>query len=130
HTLAKSGVQVLDAVAQRIEPDAVITQNGMRLSTEATLIATGVSAAPWLRDTHLALDERGFVAVNSNLQSISHPFVFAAGDVASLTESPRPKSGVYAVRAGRSLAANLIAAMAGEPLTSFTPQRRALYLIS
>ena len=130
HTLAKSGVQVLDAIADRIEPDAVITQDGMRLITEATLIATGVSAAAWLRDTQLALDERGFIAVNSHLQSISHPSVFAAGDVASLTETPRPKSGVYAVRAARPLAANVIAATTGEPLSSFTPQNRALYLIS
>ncbi len=129
-TLAISGVHVLDAIAQRVEPDAVITQDGIRLTTEATLLATGVSAATWLHETELALDERGFIAVNSHLQSISHPFVFGAGDVAALTETPRPKSGVYAVRAARPLAANLIAATAGEPLSSFTPQRRALYLIS
>ena len=128
--LEKSGVHVLDAIAQRVEPNAVITQDGMRLTTEATLIATGVSAAAWLHDTQLALDERGFIAVNSDLQSISHPFVFAAGDVASLTETPRPKSGVYAVRAAKPLAANLIAATNGRPLSLFTPQRRALYLIS
>ena len=129
-TLAKRGVQVLDAIAQRVTPDVVITQDGMRLITEATLIATGVSAAAWLRDSQLALDERGFIAVNSHLQSISHPFVFAAGDVASLTETPRVKSGVYAVRAAKPLAANLIAATAAKPLSSFTPQNRALYLIS
>ncbi len=86
--------------------------------------------AAWLRDAQLALDDRGFIAVNSHLQSISHPFVFAAGDVATLIETPRPKSGVYAVRAAKPLAANLIAALTGKPLRTFSPQRRALYLIS
>ena len=128
--LANSGVQVLDVAALRVEPDAVITRDELRLAADATLIATGVSAPPWLRDTQLALDDRGFIAINSHLQSISHPFVFAAGDVATLTETPRPKSGVYAVRAARPLAANLIAAVTGRPLCVFTPQRRALYLIS
>jgi pyridine nucleotide-disulfide oxidoreductase family protein len=128
--LAYNGVQVLDAIAQRVEPAAVITQDALRLTTDATLIATGASAASWLRDTQLALDDSGFVAVNSHLQSISHPFVFAAGDVATLIETPRPKSGVYAVRAAKPLATNLIAATKGEALCAFTPQRRALYLIS
>lgn len=128
--LAYNGVQVLDAIAQRVEPGAVITQDALRLTTDATLIATGASAASWLRHTQLALDDRGFVAVNSHLQSISHPFVFAAGDVATLIETPRPKSGVYAVRAAKPLATNLIAATKGAALCAFTPQRRALYLIS
>ena len=56
--------------------------------------------------------------------------MFAAGDVATLIETPRPKSGVYAVRAAAPLADNLIAALAAQPLSTFTPQRRALYLLS
>ena len=127
--LANSGVQLIDAAAQRVESDAVITREE-RLLTNATLIATGANAPEWLRGTHLALDDRGFIAVNSHLQSISHSFVFAAGDVATLIETPRTKSGVYAVRAAKPLASNLIAAIRGQPLHVFTPQRTALYLIS
>ena len=128
--LAGSHVQIIDAVAQRVESDAIITRDDGRLATDATLVATGANAPAWLRDTRLALDDRGFIAVNSHLQSISHSFVFAAGDVATLTETPRPKSGVYAVRAAKPLALNLTAALSGKPLAVFTPQRRALYLLS
>ena len=128
--LVKNGVQVLDTIAQRVEPGAVITEGDHRLATDAALLATGASAAKWLRGTGLALDDRGFIAVNSHLQSISHPFVFAAGDAATLIETPRPKSGVYAVRAAPPLADNMIAALAGQPLSAFEPQRRALYLLS
>ena len=128
--LVNKGVQVLDTVAQRVESGAVITEGERPIATDAALIATGASPAAWLRDTGLALDELGFVAVNSCLQSISHPFVFAAGDAATLIETPRPKSGVYAVRAAPPLAGNLIAALTARPLSAFKPQRRALYLLT
>ena len=128
--LMNHGVQVLDKIAQRVEAGAVVTKDDRRLVTDATLIVTGASAAPWLSETGLALDERGFIAVNSHLQSTSHPFVFAAGDAATLIETPRPKSGVYAVRAAPPLATNLTAAAAEQPLSAFEPQRRALYLLT
>ena len=128
--LENHGVQVFDAMAQSIERDTIMTQHGRPLATDAALVATGASAAAWLCDAPITLDDRGFIAVNAHLQSISHPFVFAAGDVATLTETPRPKSGVYAVRAAKPLAANLIAAAMGKPLVAFKPQRKALYLVS
>ncbi len=128
--LLKSGVEVIDAIASRVTPSGVITDAGQTLDTDATLIVTGASAAAWLRNTGLALDDAGFVAVNSRLQSISHPFVLAAGDVATLVETPRPKSGVYAVRAAAPLASNLIATLAAQPTSVFRPQRRALYLLT
>ena len=128
--LLNHDVQMLDTVAQRVDAGVVFTEGNRTLAADVTLIVTGASAAPWLRHSGLALDERGFIAVNSHLQSTSHPFVFAAGDAATLVETPRPKSGVYAVRAAPSLADNLIAALAGQPLSAFMPQRRALYLLT
>jgi selenide,water dikinase len=97
---------------------------------DAIVWATGAAPPPWLRDTGLALDAAGFVAVNDRLQSISHAHVFAAGDCATIVGHPRPKSGVYAVREGPPLAANLRAALAGTPLVRYLPQRRVLALIS
>ena len=61
---------------------------------------------------------------------MSHPEVFAAGDVATRQDAPHPKSGVYAVRAGPPLAANLRALCAGAALQPYTPQKRTLYLLS
>ncbi len=56
--------------------------------------------------------------------------VFAAGDCASIDAHPRPKSGVYAVRAGKPLAHNLRAALTGRPLAPFVPQPQAMYLLA
>jgi hypothetical protein len=86
--------------------------------------------APWLADSGLSVDQSGFVRVSSTLQSISHPVVFATGDVASMDESPRPKAGVLAVRQGRLLDRNLRRALLGQPLAPYRLQRQFLSLIS
>lgn len=102
---------------------------GSSIPAHAVLLVTGAAPPEWLSGAGLAVDERGFLRVSRTLQSISHPAVFAAGDVAAYADA-RPKSGVFAVRAGPPLAANLRAVCAGAPLTPWQPQRRALYLIS
>ena len=63
-------------------------------------------------------------------QSVSHPEVFAGGDVASRVDAPHAKSGVYAVRAGPVLARNLERALAGQPPVPYQPQKRTLYLLA
>ncbi len=115
--------------AVRVEEGAVHLEGGQALPFDELFWATEASPAPWLAGTGLALDAQGFVAVEPTLESISHPGVFAAGDVASF----RPqlsKAGVYAVREGPVLAANLRSAAAGERLKAYKPQRNILSLIS
>lgn len=128
--LTEHGVRLIQDDAAQIGRSAVLLAQGGELASDATLLATGAAAAQWPRDAGLAVDGRGFIGVNPFLQSLSHPFVFAAGDCASMIDHPRPKSGVYAVRAGPPLTENLRRAAAGRPLKSWIPQRRALYLLS
>jgi len=78
----------------------------------------------------LALDETGFIATGATLQSSSHPEVFAVGDVATRSDAPHPKSGVYAVRAGPPLALNLRRFVAGGHLVRYLPQPRSLNLLA
>ncbi len=99
------------------------------LPFDACLIATGAAAPHWPRAAGLSTDAAGFIRVDRTLRSVSHPQVFAAGDVAAHVD-PRPKSGVFAVRAGAALAGNILAACNGAALTEWRPQRQALYLVS
>lgn len=124
------GVQVLELRGTAIDAGAVRLADGRSLPAEAVLLATGVVAPPWLRGSGLALDAQGFAATGATLQSLSHPEVFAVGDVAGRADHPRPRSGVQALRAGAPLAHNLRAVLAGTPLLPFVPQRRALNLLS
>jgi selenide,water dikinase len=112
-----------------LEQGTARLQDGTALTADAVVWATGASAPDWPRTSGLATQERGFVLVNENLQSVSHPEVFAAGDAATMVGHPRPKSGVYAVRQGPPLAENLRRALTGEKLEPYFPQPIALALI-
>lgn len=130
NALLAQGVRLVEGLVQRLERDTALLEDGAALPSDATLLITGPAAAAWPAEAGLATDERGFITVTPELQSTSHPFVFAAGDAATFVDQPRAKSGVYAVRAGAPLAKNLLATLDAAPLTPYRPQRRALYLIS
>ncbi|MGB4247091.1 MAG: FAD-dependent oxidoreductase, partial [Pseudohongiellaceae bacterium] len=100
------------------------------LHTNSIIVATGASAPEWLQHTGLTLDQDGFILVNNTLQSVSHPYVFASGDIASIKGCARPRSGVYAVRQGMPLARNLRRYANGASLQDYNPQTHALALLN
>ena len=128
--LRRAKVQLLPGRCNAIERKHVVIGDSMRLVCDVPIVATGSDAPSWLAASGLALDPHGFVRVGATLQSASHPSVFAAGDVSVRDDAPHPRSGVYAVRAGPTLAANLRAALAGGTLATYTPQRRSLNLMA
>lgn len=129
--LRRSRVGLLTgARVERATAEGLVLANGAIVPSDCAVWTTGAAAPQWLRGTGLALDDEGFVLVDDTLRSVSHPHVFAAGDVASMLGRPRPKSGVYAVRQGPPLAENIRRVMAGKQPKRFPLQRKALALIS
>jgi selenide,water dikinase len=129
--LEAAGVEVhVDARVVAVDGSALVLADGRRLDADEALLVTDAAAPDWAARSGLAVDAAGFVAVGPTLQSTSHERVFAAGDVAQLVHAPRPRSGVYAVRAGPVLADNLERWIRGRTLRAFRPQRRALYLVT
>jgi len=120
-----SGRKVVAAGKNGLELDG-----GERFEAQAAVWAAGAYAPPWIAQSELATDARGFVAVSETLQSRSRPEIYAAGDVATVIGEARPKSGVFAVRQGPVLARNLRRALAGEAPERFRPPSRSLALIS
>ncbi|MBL8331412.1 MAG: FAD-dependent oxidoreductase [Rubrivivax sp.] len=110
-------------------------EDGVARAAQADLVlwATGALAQAWQTDPErrgsLAVSAEGFVRIDEQLRSVSHPEIFAVGDCAQAPE-PLPKAGVFAVRMGPVLAHNLRAAMAGQPLQAYRPQRRFLALLA
>jgi selenide, water dikinase len=129
--MGERGIQVITGSrVLRVGADATEVEGPGDVGLDEVFWTTRASPAPWLAETGLALDAEGFIRVSPTLQSVSHPDVFAAGDIAAIEGYPRPKSGVYAVRAGPPLAANLRRLLAGRRPLAHRPQREALYLIS
>ncbi|MBA2409658.1 MAG: selenide, water dikinase SelD [Gammaproteobacteria bacterium] len=129
--LATRGIEVITGErVTAVEPPGLRCDSGRAIAADFVMWATAVAAPEWLSATGLDLDARGFVRIDARLRSTSHPNVYAAGDVAGSMETPRPKSGVYAVRQGAVLAANLRRHHEHRRLKAYRPQTRALALIS
>ncbi len=116
--------------AVRVEHGLLHISDGNQYKADEILWVTAAAAPHWPGEAGLAVDDAGFIAINNKLQSISHTNVFAAGDIASMMETPHPKAGVFAVRQGAVLAVNLRRAARGETLKAYKPQKNYLKLIS
>ena len=116
--------------ATQVNEDKVELDNGEAIQSDAIIWATHASAPTWYKESGLAVDERGFIRVNDSLRSVSHEDVFAAGDIATVVDYPRPKSGVFAVRQGPPLYKNIKRALTNKPLKRHVPQISFLSLIS
>jgi selenide,water dikinase len=128
--LVDASVEIVrGAMAGSFRDGRLALSDGSFLDAAACLHATGVEAPAFLAHAGLACDSKGCVQVDSTLRSISDPAVFAAGDCASIQRSPRPKAGVWAVRAGAVLARNLRLAAQSRPLKRWRPQREALVIL-
>jgi NADH dehydrogenase FAD-containing subunit len=130
NALQRARITVVQEACVGMATGEILLGNSERLACDAPLLAVGAQAPGWLKGTGLALDESGFVSVNRFQQSTSHSQVFAVGDVASRVDVAHSRSGVYAVRSGPPLMANLTAAVKGKPLQPYKPATRTLNLIS
>jgi selenide, water dikinase len=128
--LAAAGVATRAAVrATALADGALVLSDGTVERVAAVLWATGVAGPALLAASGLACDAAGCVRVDAGLRSLSHAGVFAAGDCAAIEGAARPKAGVWAVRAGPVLAANLRRALRGQAPRPWRPQRRALAIL-
>lgn len=128
--LRRRGVVVHESMCIEVAAREVVLSSGAHIDSDLSVVAIGTRAPGWLKGSGLALDADGFVATRDTLQSVSHPSVYAAGDVAARVDAARPRSGVYAVRAGPPLAHNLRCALEGGAPARYRPQRRALNLLA
>jgi len=119
----------LGARVHEITQSAVHCKSGPTIPADFVFWVTQALPPPWLNESGLAVTPAGFIRVMPTLQSVSHSWVFAAGDVASLENATLPKSGVFAVRMARPLVANLAAYVAGQSMRPYQPQRHYLSLI-
>lgn len=128
--LAAQGIAVVAADA-RIEGGNLRAGDANLEPVDLIICALGSGAPAWPGESGLACDKQGYIAVDCHQRTLSHPGIFAVGDVASRQDRDIPHSGVHAVFAGPVLAANLRSAASGKPVRGiYTPRWNNLYLIS
>lgn len=129
--MARLGVTLhAPATVARIEADRVVLADGSEVRSRFTLGAAGAFAHGWLAGSPLPLTPEGFIPVDATLRVEGHDGLFAVGDCAHMPHAPRPKAGVFAVRAGPVLFHNLGATLSGGSLRRFAPQKDYLKLVS
>ena len=128
--LTQRGIYLhLSETVCEIKQGTIVSESGLEIPCDATVWVTQASAPSWLSKAGLAVDKQGFILVNDSLQSVSHPQVFAAGDIATMVNYARPKAGVFAVRQGKPLFKNLQNIILDQPLQPYYPQKNYLSLI-
>jgi len=113
-----------------VQAGAVVLDGGESVPARLTVGAAGARAHDWLAETGLPVTEGGFVRVAPDLRVEGEEALFAVGDCAHHSNAPRPKAGVFAVRAAPVLRDNLRAVLSGGTTRSFHPQRDYLKLVS
>ena len=98
-------------------------------SLDPLIFCSGSQGPQWLVASGLPCNAQGRVITDETLAVTEHPYLFASGDCGIVSDSPRPPSGVWAVRAAPVLAANLKRALTGRRLLRWKPQQHALQLI-
>jgi NADH dehydrogenase len=131
--LIDKATRILSDLGVRVRTNARIaaaTEEGFRL-TDGQLVeggvfvwAGGVKAPGLVADSPLPTGHNGRVKVDQYLRVLDHPDIYAAGDLASVTD-PRtghvlPPLAQVALEEGETVARNLEAELEGRPLEAFT----------
>ena len=128
--LLDRGIQLhLKQSVVEVLSDRVRCESGLEIESDRVFWVTQAAAPDWIAKSDLATDEKGFILVGNTLQSVSHPHILAAGDIATMTDYSRPKAGVFAVRQGQPLFNNWHCLLTDRPLQAYVPQTRYLALI-
>lgn len=126
-----AGIEVIDNFnVVSVEPRKLIAEDARSLVLDEIVWCTAATGPSWPAAAGLDTDSRGFVASNAYLQSISHPFVFATGDIGTQLVTPSNKAGVFAVRQAPILFENIRRYLLGARLQVYKPQRDFLSLMA
>ncbi len=130
HALAENQVDLIEeAEVAAVSNDGVTLSGGKVVDAELVVGTAGARPYPWVADIGLDV-EKGFIKVDQHLRSLTDPSIYACGDCAHLTPSPRPKAGVFAVRQAPVLYHNIRADLTGRQRRNYRPQSRYLKLVS
>ena len=127
----RDGINVITGFdVVRVDAGKLNAADGRVVELDEILWCTAATGPAWPETAGLSVDHRGFVSTNAFLQSISHDFIFATGDIGTQVETPSAKAGVYAVRQAPYLYENIRRYILGDTLKPYRPQKDFLSLMA
>jgi NADH dehydrogenase FAD-containing subunit len=123
-SLKGRSIEVVEGVrAERVDDERIFLNSGDSISYDLAFPAVGVRSYPIFQDSDLPCADDGSLLVNRHLHSVSFSNIFGGGDCISLEDEKLDRVGVYAVRQNPILQKNLLAALEGEQMDTFNPQK-------
>jgi NADH dehydrogenase len=122
--LEQLGVEVLlgESVAA-VAPTRVTLKSGMVLSAHTLVWGAGLQAHPLAKSLGVELQRGNRIAVGPDLSVAGHPELFAAGDIAWITDTKTdevlPQLGSVALQSGEHVGETIARRLAGEPPKPF-----------
>ncbi len=113
----------------QMQAQELVLADGRHIRADASILSTAARAPHWLAETGLSCAADGSLLIHPTLQTCDDDNIFASGDCAEVIGEPRPKAGVFAVRQGPVLAANLRRHVMGQQLVVHRAQRQFLTLL-
>lgn len=122
--LAERKVEILvNTKVVHVDEDVVDLSDGSRIPTKTVIWTAGTSANPLIAALPCKL-ARGRIVTDEHLEVPGWPRVWALGDCASITDRktgrPYPPTAQHAVRQGKAVAKNVIAAIRGGSKHAFS----------
>lgn len=127
---SRRGVSVIHGRAVRCAAETIEIADGAGVPYDLVADATGLRPAPPLAGSGLPSDPAGALLVDAQLRSLGDPRIHGGGDCIAIAGHPLPRLGVFAVRQGPILHANLLAAATGGKPRTYHPQRRWLSILN
>lgn len=123
--LEKKNVVIhLDEYVTEVTPNSVLCESGLEVPADVILWASHPEpAVKWLRASGLAVDQQGFLQIRKTLQSASHTYIFALGEIASMQGCNYPRTANLGIRQGALLYENLKRWIEGSKLDTFDCHR-------
>jgi NADH dehydrogenase FAD-containing subunit len=118
-----------DGVTLRSDPTRRDEDSLRLLAADHVVHAGGLVPPPVVERLGLPLYPGRGIAVEATLQSLAHPDIFATGDCAAMRDQLLPRQVVHGREQAPVLLANLLARLAGRPLTAYRPRARALAIL-
>jgi NADH dehydrogenase len=125
----KVEVRTNSLIAQATE-DGFVLKCGETIEGGVFVWAGGVKAPELVSGSGLPVGHNGRVKVDQYLRALDHPYIYVAGDLASVTDTRTgralPPLAQIALEEGETVADNLLAEIEGRPLEAFSFQNKGI----